>query len=82
MEHNVGTVDKVVRIVIGLVLIVVAYLYTAGIAMYVLYILGIIALVTAFTGFCGLYTLMGWNTTCEVKKASAKKVPAKKKKKR
>lgn len=57
MKKNVGKTDKVIRIIIGILLIVAAYLWT-----WWLLIPAFIAIVTAFTGFCGLYSLFGINT--------------------
>jgi len=57
MEKNIGTVDKVVRIILA---VVFAYLgYTSN---YLWYILAVILLVTALIGYCGLYKLIGVNT--------------------
>jgi len=63
MKTNVGSTDKVVRLALAIVLIVLFYKsILSG-------ILGIIALIVAFVltltsliGFCPLYTLFGINT--------------------
>ncbi|MFA5627093.1 MAG: DUF2892 domain-containing protein [Thiohalomonadaceae bacterium] len=57
MKSNIGTVDKVVRIVIGLAIIawgIIASNWWGAI--------GIVPLATAFMGFCPVYTLLGLNT--------------------
>ncbi len=62
MKANVGTVDKVVRIIAGLAIIgwgVVAGNWLGAI--------GIIPLATALMGFCPAYSLIGVNT-CGTKK--------------
>ncbi|MFA7289793.1 MAG: DUF2892 domain-containing protein [Melioribacteraceae bacterium] len=62
MKKNIGSTDKVVRVVIGLAII--------GWGLYAQSwwgLIGVIPLVTVATGFCGLYTLIGMDT-CEVKK--------------
>ncbi len=68
METSEGTVDRVVRIVFGLVLIYVGFaqIVTAGILTYVIATVGLIMLVTGATGHCQLYTLAGINT-CKIK---------------
>ncbi len=67
METNEGTVDRVVRIVFGLVLIYVGFSQiVAGILTYVIATVGLIMLVTGVTGHCQLYTFAGINT-CKIK---------------
>ena len=63
MEKNVGGIDKVVRIVLGLVII--------GLGIYFknwLGLIGVVVLLTGLIGWCGLYSLLGINT-CKIKKA-------------
>lgn len=62
MTHNIGTIDKVIRIILGLALIgwgVASGSWWGAI--------GIIPLGTALVGFCPLYPLVGMNT-CGSKK--------------
>lgn len=67
MKTNVGMTDKIIRLVIGLVLIIIALIIPMSAALQIiLLIIGIIALLTALTGFCCLYTLIGVNT-CKTK---------------
>lgn len=60
MKQNESNVDRVVRVILGFVLIWFGWFYlennTLGI---VLDVFGIIALVTGATGFCLLYKLFG-----------------------
>ncbi len=64
MKTNIGSTDKTIRIIIGLVLILAALLASmSGALKVILLVVGIIALITAFTGFCLLYRLVGINTT-------------------
>lgn len=61
METNEGTVDRLFRMVIGIVLLGV----WAGMNVpyrTVLLIIGLIALVTGLTGFCAIYKLLGVST--------------------
>jgi len=55
---NVGTVDRIIRIIIGLVLIALAFTGTVGLWGYI----GIIPLVTGLLKWCPLYTLLGVQT--------------------
>ena len=61
MKRNVGAVDKVLRIIAGIVII--------GLGLYFrnwLGIIGIIPLATALLGNCPLYTILGIST-CKLK---------------
>jgi hypothetical protein len=62
MKLNMGTVDRVVRVVIGVVLAAAAYFGTTGVWSIVLYVLAAVMLVTAAVGFCPLYLPFGINT--------------------
>lgn len=64
MTKNVGSIDKIIRIVAGLVLIALAIL---GIATPWTWI-GIVPLATGLMGWCPAYTLIGANT-CPTKKS-------------
>lgn len=58
MKKNVGKVDKIVRLALGLGFLVAAILIPA----YWLLIFSAIAFVTAAVGYCGIYSLLGINT--------------------
>lgn len=63
-EKNVGTIDRVIRIILGLVLVMIFALnLVAPPWSYLVVLIGIIALATGILGTCGLYSLMGMNTT-------------------
>lgn len=67
MKKTVGSADKIIRYIIAIVAIYVAY--TGMVASpwdYVLYAAAAIMIVTALTGFCGLYSVFGINT-CKLK---------------
>ncbi len=67
MTANVGSPDKVARIVLGVVAAIVAFLAGAGSVLgIVLLVVAGVLIVTAVTGFCPLYRLVGVNT-CKVK---------------
>jgi len=61
---NVGTVDKVIRIILGLVLIALVFVGPQTPWGWI----GIIPLATGLIGFCPLYSILGMNT-CGTKKA-------------
>jgi len=65
-KKNEGTVDRVARIVVGLVLIGLYLANPAG-AWNWLGLIGIIPLVTGLLGTCPLYSILGINT-CPMKK--------------
>ena len=58
MKANVGTVDRALRIVAGLVLISLAVLGKIGPWGYI----GIVPLATGALRVCPAYSLFGWNT--------------------
>lgn len=62
MTKNVDGIDKIIRIVLGLVLIGLAVTGTVGVWGY----LGIVPLATGLMGWCPPYALLGFNT-CAVK---------------
>lgn len=64
MKSNVGGIDRVLRIVVGLVLIGLAATNTVGWWGW----LGVVPLLTGLFSFCPLYTLLGVNS-CPVKKS-------------
>lgn len=63
MKKNMGSTDKLVRIIIA---ILIAVLYFTGVLKgtlgIVLLILAGIFVVTSLVGFCPLYTIFGMNT--------------------
>jgi hypothetical protein len=63
MKTNVGGIDRILRIVIGLVLIALAATGTVGVWGWI----GVVPLATAALGFCPLYTVLGINT-CPMKR--------------
>jgi O-antigen ligase len=62
MKHNVGGIDRIARIVIGLVLIALAATGSIGAWGW----LGLVPLATGAIGWCPPYGLLGINT-CKVK---------------
>lgn len=66
ITKNVGSADRVIRLVAGLALFFAAY-STGGTAAIVLTVAGAMALATGLVGWCGLYTMLGVKT-CTVDK--------------
>ncbi len=63
---NEGKTDRMIRVVVGLVLIGLFFAGTVGAFGWVLLIVGIVLLVTGAIGNCPAYSLLGINT-CKVK---------------
>ncbi|MEL7895671.1 DUF2892 domain-containing protein [Vreelandella neptunia] len=62
MNSNVGGIDKILRILVGIVLIVLALTGTIGLWRWI----GVLPLATGLFNFCPAYKLLGVNT-CKVK---------------
>ena len=63
MKSNVGTADKIIRIIIGITLVVVALVVVMSTVLkIILLVVGIILLLTAIAGFCCLYIPFGIST--------------------
>ena len=66
-KQNVGTVDRVIRVIVGLALLAGFFVYPeAGLRW--LFLIGIIPLVTGIVGSCGVYSLLGVST-CPTRRA-------------
>lgn len=64
MKFNVGGIDRILRIVVGLALVAWAAVLGGPVWAWI----GIVPLATGAVGFCPLYPLLGLNT-CPMKKA-------------
>lgn len=62
MKRNEGQLDRSVRILIGVALILWATVFDGPVWAWI----GVLPLVSGLTGFCGLYALLGMNT-CKIK---------------
>lgn len=65
MKENVGTVDKIIRMILGIVFLSFYFILDSGLKY--ISIVGIVLILTAFLKFCPLYTIFGINT-CSTKK--------------
>ncbi|MCX7797009.1 MAG: DUF2892 domain-containing protein [Melioribacter sp.] len=61
MKKNVGTTDKILRIVIGILIIAIGIITQSWWGL-----IGLIPIVTALIGWCPLYLLFGLST-CKTK---------------
>jgi uncharacterized membrane protein HdeD (DUF308 family) len=63
MKPNEGTTDRLIRLILGVVLIIIGWLVlgnnTLGI---ILDVVGVLLLITGITGFCTVYKILGMNT--------------------
>lgn len=63
MEKTVGNLDRIIRIIIGIILILIPFFFSIGTVLKViLVIIGIIILLTGITRICLLYNILGINT--------------------
>ena len=65
MQKNEGTVDRVIRVILGIILIGLGINFQGSwglVAMIVLVILGLILLITGIIGYCGLYKIFKIST--------------------
>ncbi len=57
MKKNVGKVDMIIRVILGIVIASVGIVYQSWWGL-----VAIVPLLTAFINFCPLYTIIGCNT--------------------
>ena len=70
MTCNVGGVDRALRIIIGIPLLVIGIILLSGVWKWVAIVLGVIGTVTGLVRFCPLNSLLGINS-CKPKEAQA-----------
>ena len=70
MEKNVGSADKIARIVLGIALIAFALMGPADIGWKWVGWIGVVPILTAVMGWCPAYSLIGLRT-CPVQKKAA-----------
>ncbi|UMY64508.1 MULTISPECIES: DUF2892 domain-containing protein [unclassified Flavobacterium] len=65
MKANVGRIDRVIRVLLGLALLLAGVFdwFDDGIVSTIGVVVGVILLVTAAVGFCPLYRFLGVRTT-------------------
>ena len=65
MLINTGVIDRIIRIVVGLVLLSLLFVVKSDLHRF--FLLGLLPLLTGLTGHCPLYTLVEINT-CAARK--------------
>lgn len=63
MTKNEGTIDRALRILVGVLLLVLTYSGSIGMWGYI----GVVPLLTGALGYCPLYSMLGFNT-CPMKR--------------
>jgi len=67
MKKNMGTIDRIIRLVVAAIIIVLYLTGTVpGVVGIILIVIALIFVVTSVIGFCPLYTLLNIST-CKVK---------------
>jgi hypothetical protein len=59
---NMGKSDRIIRAIIGIIALLVAFVWAGGALQIVLWILGGILLLTAIVGLCPLYSIFHFST--------------------
>jgi uncharacterized membrane protein HdeD (DUF308 family) len=68
MKKNIGTKDRIARLILGIILIILAF-FTANISIKILLsVIAIVAIFQAAVSWCVLYSLLGKNT-CPISKS-------------
>jgi heme/copper-type cytochrome/quinol oxidase subunit 4 len=63
MEKTVGNIDRTIRIILGIILILIPFIFSVGTVWKVIFIIiGIMGLFTGITRICFLYNLLGIST--------------------
>jgi len=69
MLNNIGGMDRGIRIVVGIGLLLLGFLHVVtGTLAIVAYVVGAVALITGFIRFCPAWSIFGINTRARVQK--------------
>jgi hypothetical protein len=60
MKQNIGSIDRFVRVVLGLVLLALILVVEGNARWWGL--VGLVPLITGLVGSCPLYSMMGWSS--------------------
>lgn len=66
MERNVGGLDRIIRLVIGVIMTIVGFIALSGAGGIIVGIIGVILLLTGLLGQCVLYRFLKINTYIRV----------------
>lgn len=61
MKKNEGKLDRIIRVIAGIILLLPLG-FTRSPLTFILAVIAIVLLFTAATGFCGIYAVLGINT--------------------
>lgn len=61
MKPNVGSTDRIIRLILGVIIILVGFIYDSWWGL-----IGVAVFLTGLVGWCGLYLPFGINT-CKIK---------------
>ena len=59
MKTNEGTIDRVLRVILGIVLLVIGFGVMDGTGGVIVGLVGLIPLITGLVGFCPIYRVLG-----------------------
>ena len=59
---NVGSTDRLIRLIGGAALVVMAFIVMMGVWKWVAIVVGAILVATAFMNFCPIYAMLGMRT--------------------
>lgn len=62
IKRNEGMLDRAIRIITGLLVIIVSVAFLSGTSQVIGYVLAGVLLVTGVVGYCGLYSMLGIST--------------------
>ncbi len=62
MKKNIGTFDRVVRLLLAVAVGVAAYMSTSVVGQIILAVVALFTLYEALAGWCALYAVIGKNT--------------------
>ena len=65
MNENVGTVDRALRVVIGISLVLAGWLGSGGALGIILFVIGLVLLATGLLSRCPIYSVANLNTVEE-----------------
>lgn len=68
MKANVGSKDRIVRIVLGVVIIVLGFYFNSWLG-----IIGIVPIITGSLNYCPAYSLIGVSTKTKIETEKLKK---------
>ena len=72
--QNENTLDRLIRIFLAELFLIIAYYWTGGMIQIIFYVLAVIMLLTAATGFCALYLICKCSTKTKFPKPLSKKI--------